>query len=209
MTGQVEKIARGEQTRQRILEAAEQVFAELGYAEARLEDVAQRVGIRRPSLIYYFADKQALYDEVRTHIYQALDTATATRAHRQDDAFARLDTLLDSWLDFMVARPSAARIILRNTVEVRPRIPSVRRSSESALVSFELAVREGQAKGQFDPAADPVLVLMMVGNSILHYVCSGPLLSGGRAYDPADPTQRERYRRMLRQTVRSMLRPPP
>src|SRR5580765_5427209 len=54
--------ARGEDTRRLALRSAEDVFATLGYAGARMEDVAERVGIRRASLMYYFRDKHALYE---------------------------------------------------------------------------------------------------------------------------------------------------
>ncbi|MGH7287017.1 MAG: TetR family transcriptional regulator, partial [Myxococcota bacterium] len=49
-------------TRAAILAAAEAVFAERGFAAARLEDVAARVGIRRASIVYHFRDKRELYD---------------------------------------------------------------------------------------------------------------------------------------------------
>ena len=56
-------------TRDQILDAAEAVFAEKGFAAARLEDVAERVGIRRASIVYYFRDKQQLYDAVLTTVF--------------------------------------------------------------------------------------------------------------------------------------------
>ena len=42
--------ARGERTRERILDAAEEIFAERGFAGATLRDVAAAVGVRNPSL---------------------------------------------------------------------------------------------------------------------------------------------------------------
>src|SRR5262249_17953307 len=61
--------SRGEDTRRAVLRAAEQVFARLGYAGARMEDVAERVGIRRASLVYYYRDKDALYQALLDDLF--------------------------------------------------------------------------------------------------------------------------------------------
>ena len=81
---------RGEVTRQAILEAAERLFAEVGFAAARLEDVAEEVGIRRPSIIYYFASKQELYDEVEASIFAEMHRVTQARVAGLTDPFSRL-----------------------------------------------------------------------------------------------------------------------
>ena len=52
-------------TVERLLEAGEAEFAARGYADARLEDIAAAVGVRRASLLYHFATKQELYDRVQ------------------------------------------------------------------------------------------------------------------------------------------------
>ncbi len=58
------KHPRGERTQRAILEAAEALFARRGFPATRLEDVAEIVGIRRPSILYYYPDKAQLYDAV-------------------------------------------------------------------------------------------------------------------------------------------------
>ena len=51
-------------TPDRILDAAEDLFAENGYSATSLADVADRVGIRSPSLYNHFKNKEALYQAV-------------------------------------------------------------------------------------------------------------------------------------------------
>ena len=51
-------------TADRILDAAEGLFAQRGYSATSLGDVADRVGIRSPSLYNHFRNKEALYTAV-------------------------------------------------------------------------------------------------------------------------------------------------
>ena len=51
-------------TAERILDAAEDLFAQKGYSATSLGDVADRVGIRSPSLYNHFRNKEALYEAV-------------------------------------------------------------------------------------------------------------------------------------------------
>ena len=55
---------KGERTAERILDAAEILFSERGFAGTTLRDVALRVGLRIPSLYNHFASKESLYSAV-------------------------------------------------------------------------------------------------------------------------------------------------
>jgi AcrR family transcriptional regulator len=56
--------SRGEQKRERILEAATRLFAERGYGAARAEDVARAAGIAKGSVFQHFGSKEGLFLEV-------------------------------------------------------------------------------------------------------------------------------------------------
>ena len=60
------KNADGQRTRQAILDAALDLFAEKGYFGTSLRDVATAVGVRESALYNYFAGKDALFDALLT-----------------------------------------------------------------------------------------------------------------------------------------------
>ena len=55
---------KSERTRQRILDAAAEVFRDRGYADARLSDIAAKAGMQAGSLYYHFDSRDQLVVEV-------------------------------------------------------------------------------------------------------------------------------------------------
>lgn len=187
---------RGDATRQAILTAAEQVFADLGYTAARLEDVAQVVGIRRPSIVYYFPGKRQLYDEVEADIFAAMHAFVVERTAGAERAIDRLLAILDAWLDFFVHRPTAARIIQRLVADPGPRSDDPVEFSGTALADFDAIVTCGVADGSFREV--PAMhILNSVAAGALFYVCNARQLGAGREYDPADARTLAQFRDTL------------
>ena len=69
-------------TKQRILDEALTLFSEKGYANVYVSEIAERVGIRAPSLYKHYPGKQAIFDAIieemhRRFIKQAVDSVPA------------------------------------------------------------------------------------------------------------------------------------
>lgn len=197
-TRPVARQARGDATRSAILSAAERVFAEVGYAAARLEDVAQVVGIRRPSIVYYFPGKQQLYDEVEADIFTAMHQFVTERMQDARTPLERLLALFDAWLDFLVQRPTAARIIQRVVADPTPRGDDPVQFSDTALRDLEAILASGVADGSFREV--PAMhVLNSIAAGALFYVCNAHQLGSGRRYEPADPATLASFRAVVHQ----------
>lgn len=196
---------KGELTREKILDAAEVVFAEQSYAAARLEDVAQRVEIKRAAIVYYFRDKQALYEAVESRLFDALSVAISTRLRDATSHVEKLLALIDSCLDFMVARPSLARLILRNIADVHPAIAGDPvRYSRPIVEYWEQIVSAGLASGDFVPV-NAVQLMQIVGGGTLHYATTEQLLGEDRRYSMADLETLEVFRALLHKTALNLV----
>jgi AcrR family transcriptional regulator len=56
--------AKGQRTRARLLEAAERVFAELGYNDASIVKITEAAGVGQGTFYLYFAGKSEIFDEL-------------------------------------------------------------------------------------------------------------------------------------------------
>lgn len=73
----------GEGTVARLLDAAEAVFEERGFAGARMDEIASRASMAKSHVYYHFAGKQAIFDEL---VHRRIATLLADK----DDLLGRL-----------------------------------------------------------------------------------------------------------------------
>ncbi|MHC1481198.1 CerR family C-terminal domain-containing protein [Frateuria aurantia] len=64
--------ARGDETRQRIIAAALNLFGERGYDGASTREIASAAGVNAPALQYYFQNKEGVYRACAEHLLEAL-----------------------------------------------------------------------------------------------------------------------------------------
>lgn len=85
-----------ERRQQEILSAATEVFRAKGFAATRMDDIADAVGLSKPALYLYFANKEALFKAVILSIAHA-EAPEAERLLNADfnSAEARLSAMFD------------------------------------------------------------------------------------------------------------------
>ncbi|MDX2236746.1 MAG: helix-turn-helix domain-containing protein [Hyphomonadaceae bacterium] len=79
-----------EATRARVLDAARALFAERGYEEATIRDIAQRAGVAPGSVFTTFESKAELLQEIIYAQYEALDADLAAAQRAEGGLIERL-----------------------------------------------------------------------------------------------------------------------
>jgi len=200
--------SRAERTRASILAAAEALFAEKGFAATRLEDVAENVGIRRASIVYYFKDKRELYDAVLDDVFRDLYDRIESALSGPSTILARIEDCVNAWVDFVGQRPSFARILLREVANASPdRPPTLLRHTLPfvSLVEREVYGREEGTGPLKDTGIDPIHVASTIAGATVFFVAAMPALLANRGVDLSSPEHLETHRAQVLRVVQRLL----
>ncbi len=155
-------------TRPRILDAASSVFAEEGFAGARVDEIARRAGVNKALLYYHVGNKQALYSAVLLRNLDRVDAALADATPSGLAAGDRLSGVIDAISRVLKAYPDHPRIVLREVASGGNNLEAeVLERMMRILTMVADLLAEGVRNRQFRPT-DPVMThLALVGSSLI------------------------------------------
>lgn len=159
------RTARGARTRARLLQAAEDVFAEVGYPESSIVKITEQAGVGLGTFYVYFAGKKEIFDEVvrdlNHRVRAAMTAASADAPNRLEAERAGFS----AFFRFTADHPALYRLI-RQAEFVSPEV--MREHYGSILAGYEQALTKARDEGQI-AAIDPTVaswVLMGAGELI-------------------------------------------
>ncbi|MCK5783285.1 MAG: TetR/AcrR family transcriptional regulator, partial [Desulfobacterales bacterium] len=166
-------------TRQKILEAATQVFSEYPYHTASIRMIGKAANIDHPLINYYFPSKAVLFEEVIQHATDEYYRANITwfEGLEKLDPEAGLSLYLDRLFDFAVKHPSALRIIALNLVQAEEHdiIPGYERvraffakTKQNFINTIPMQVTDG----------DIEMFLNSFNTLAINYLAAGPYYAG-------------------------------
>lgn len=110
-------MAEGEQTRERLIEVAHELFAERGYAAVGTEEIVARAGVTRGALYHHFTDKRDLFRAVFERLEERLIASIGAKMAAVDDPWELLVTGVRAALDTFT-EPALTRIALLDAPSV-------------------------------------------------------------------------------------------
>ena len=175
-------------TRDRILTAATDEFAQYGIAGARIDRIAGRAKTSKERLYAYFRSKQQLYRHVAERELVAMLEATRMDATDLPGYAGRVH-------DYFMANTDHLRLMHWNLLEVTaadapsdPFQESVRQTVRSGIEQLRLA----QEAGHLDPAWDPIDVMVLVNQISLAWAWQPGVidLADGQVRNPSIAARR-------------------
>lgn len=106
-------------TREKILRVAEEMISESGMEGLRLKDVAERVGIRPPSVFAHFDGREAIGDAVAGRIVEQIARVISSALDDGGSAELRLRSGVRAFAAHLWANPAHARMLMRDLARTR------------------------------------------------------------------------------------------
>jgi AcrR family transcriptional regulator len=175
---------RDPERRERILDAASSVFAEQGYAGARVDDIADRAGVNKAMLYYHVGDKTELYSAVLLRNFDRVRAALADALAVEGSARDRLEAVITALTRMVQRYPDHPRIVLREIASGAANLdPEVLASMLEAVDAVRGLIVEGTGSGELR-SLDPVLTHLTLVGAVVFLNATAPIRERAAALGP-------------------------
>jgi len=151
---------RGRLTRRALLEAAEVVFADVGWEEASIVKITERAGVSQGTFYRYFVSKQAIFDELVDDLNRRVRHAMAEGSARGRTRTEIERYGFEAFFRFTAEHPALYRVI-RQAEFASPR--ALHRHYEKIAEGYSQALRHSMESGEIEPGDPEVLAYALMG----------------------------------------------
>lgn len=165
-------------TPERVLDVAERLFAERGFAGASLADICGEVGIAKSSLLHHFPSKRRIYAGVLARIAGDLEAMLAEARQMDGEPAERFRHMIALHLHWTRRRPDYNQLMLRELIDNAERAGQVRHWVLKPVLD-EMAALIAEAQEQGAPGSiDPKLFLFHTVGGIAYVMAARLTLAG-------------------------------
>ena len=149
--------------RERILDAAEKVFAERGFFAAKVADVAREAGVADGTIYLYFKNKDDLLVSLFEARMEIVNRTLAEAVAGADRPRAQLEAFVRAYLALIAEQPTAAEVL---TIELRQSTKFMKEYDNPQFADFLRMlggiIADGQARGELDAAVPSHIAARMI-----------------------------------------------
>jgi len=194
-------------TREQILTVALRRFSQTGFAGTSLSDIADEVGIRRPSLLHHFPSKDALYRAVLLQEFDDWVGLVAEAVDEPREGWRQVERVLMAAFRFFEEHEEFVRLVRREAIEGGPMLRDemnavLRPLFERAVGFLEREMEHGRLR-----TYDARNLLLAGYGAILSYFSDAPLVAGLVDEPPLGGESLARFRQHVLTLFRAALVP--
>lgn len=153
-------------TRERVLDTALTSFGTRGYDGTSLDQIAAELGVRKQTILYYYASKSELLDAVLDWAAEDLATTLERGAERSGVGFERVEVIVRSVFRMTIRRPELLGILREVT---RPGAPAATRFVVrlEPLIQLSTAFLEAEMDAGRIRRCDARLLLLSIYSTVV------------------------------------------
>lgn len=181
---------RSQATAEKILDAAEHLFATRGFSATTIKQIASESKQNSALIYYYYDSKATLYRHVLERVVGRIASEASSRISTGSDPEAVVSAVVESQVAVLAANPHLPVLLARELIDWKAAHaePAIRSLSAGLFERLRVAIETGQRDGTFSPAINPrfaaISVVAQVGYLVLASPIAGILLGRG----PDGPT---------------------
>ena len=172
------KKTKNETTESQILDAAEKVFQAKGMDGARMQEIADKAGINKAMLHYYYRSKQLLFEAVFKMAFSMLAPQLNKVLNDESSIFDKIRKFTDNYISFVIKHPYLPNFIIQ---ELNRNPEFVQKLSLEKhfpnIEKFKKQVEENVADGTIRPISAQQLFINIMALNIFPFI-GAPLLMG-------------------------------
>lgn len=189
---------KGRRTANRILDAAEALFAQNGYGATSLRDIAALAGLQQPGLYKHFVGKEDLYRQVYERALKPMTDLMDEVLASPEGGFG---ALTDRITDLLRAHPNIARLLIR-AISSDAEPDPVAIDWLTRLVDYGRKLTDSFGVPSSDRLA--AVQIVSVFNVMFGYFWASPLIERLSGHPASDPRTIESQKSLLNALVGAM-----
>lgn len=193
-----------ERTRQAILDAAREEFAQHGLSGARVDAIAARTNAVKRMIYYYFGSKEGLYLAVLEQAYAAIREAEQQLDLLGLPPVEAIRRLIGFTFDYQEANPGFIRLVsienIHNGAHMA-RSEKIQKLNSVVVETLATILERGRKQGVFRDDVDAVDVHMLISAFCFFRVSNRHTFGLLFGRDLSDPALRDRHKRLVADAV--------
>lgn len=158
-----------ENTEQRILTAARQVFTNKGLDGARMQEIADEAGINKALLHYYFRNKEKLFEAIFTEAVSTLLPNIIQALESKESFFDKIRIFTSQYVDLLVENPLIPSFVLNELTHHPQRIAKLIKDSGFNPMAFAIEIQQEIDSGRIKPVKPIHLIVNMLAMCIFPF----------------------------------------
>ncbi len=164
-------------TEKTILEAAKKVFLDKGFDGARMQEIADKAGINKALLHYYFRSKDKLFDAIFEEAFKQFLPNISEIMISNKPIEEKVRAFVSSYIDMLLKNPYLPVFVIRELQRKPDAIVEILKKSKINPIQVALTLKQHTEDGQIIDISLPHLIVNMIGLCVFPFI-GRPIIEG-------------------------------